>query len=64
MIDDMVVTNMTARLMAKAGLVCFEMAIKEHKPKNLDRITLLMKTADMNMVRNAAMFIFFFPLTD
>jgi hypothetical protein len=39
-IEDIVVTNITDRLMAKAGLVSFDIAIKEQSPKNLESITL------------------------
>jgi hypothetical protein len=39
-IEDMVVTNMTAKLIASAGFVCFEIAIKEHNPKKRDNMTL------------------------
>jgi hypothetical protein len=35
-----VVTNITDKLMAKAGFVSLEIAIKEHKPKNRENITL------------------------
>jgi hypothetical protein len=38
--EDMVVTNITAKLMANAGLVSFDIATKEQSPRNLDRITL------------------------
>jgi hypothetical protein len=40
MIEDMVVTNITERLIAKAGFVCLEMAIKEQRPRNLESMTL------------------------
>jgi hypothetical protein len=36
----MVVTNITAKLIASAGLVSLEMAIKEQSPKKRERITL------------------------
>jgi hypothetical protein len=39
-IEDMVVTNMTERLIARAGLVCLDMAIKEHNPRNRESMTL------------------------
>ncbi|MFH1492529.1 MAG: hypothetical protein ABIE81_04240 [Candidatus Omnitrophota bacterium] len=55
----MVITNVTAMLMAKAGLVSLEMAIKGHNPRNLDNITLLMNTAEMNIVKNCPAFIQF-----
>jgi hypothetical protein len=38
--EDIVVTNITDKLMARAGFVCLEMATKEHKPKNREKITL------------------------
>jgi hypothetical protein len=38
--EDIVVTNITAKLMAKAGFVSLEIAINEHKPKKRDNITL------------------------
>ncbi len=56
MIEDIVVTNITARLIAKAGLVSLEMAINEQRPRNLERITLLMNTAEMNMAKNCPAF--------
>jgi hypothetical protein len=40
MIEDIVVTNITARLIARAGFVSLDIAIKEHRPKNRERITL------------------------
>jgi hypothetical protein len=39
-IEDIVVTNITDKLMAKAGFVSLEIAINEHRPKNLERMTL------------------------
>jgi hypothetical protein len=39
-IEDMVVTNITDKLIAKAGFVSLEIAIKEHSPKNLESMTL------------------------
>jgi hypothetical protein len=38
--EDMVVTNITDKLMARAGFVCLEIATKEHRPKNREKITL------------------------
>ncbi len=68
MMEDMVVTNITAKLMAKAGLVSLEMAINEQSPRNRDKITLLMNTAEMNMAKNCPAFtrscLSFFPLRD
>jgi hypothetical protein len=40
MMEDIVVTNITDKLIAKAGLVSLEMATKEHNPRNLDKMTL------------------------
>jgi hypothetical protein len=42
--EDIVVTNVTARPMLTAGFVSLETPINEHSPKNLDRIKLLIKT--------------------
>jgi hypothetical protein len=39
-IEDIVVTNITARLIAMAGLVSLEIAIKEHNPRKRDNMTL------------------------
>jgi hypothetical protein len=58
--DDIVVTNITARLIASAGFVSLEIAIKEQSPRNRERITLLMNTAEINMVKNWPMFISLF----
>jgi hypothetical protein len=54
MIEDIVVTNITARLIARAGFVSLEMAIKEHKPKKRERMTLKRNTAEIKMVKNCA----------
>jgi hypothetical protein len=40
MIDDMTITNITAELIANAGLVSLEIAINEQSPKKRERITL------------------------
>jgi hypothetical protein len=40
MIDDIVVTNITARLIAMAGFVSLDIATKEHKPKKRESMTL------------------------
>jgi hypothetical protein len=52
MIEDMVVTNITDKLMAKAGLVSLDIAMKEHNPKKRERITFQINTAEINIVRN------------
>jgi hypothetical protein len=38
--EAIVVTNITDKLMANAGLVSLEMAIKEQRPKKRERMTL------------------------
>jgi hypothetical protein len=38
--EAMVVTNMTDKLIARAGFVSLEIAMKEHKPRKRERITL------------------------
>lgn len=46
------VTKVTAKLIANAGLVCLEIAINEQSPKKRDRITLLIKIEEIKIVRN------------
>jgi hypothetical protein len=38
--DEEVITNVTAKLIASAGFVSLEIAIKGHKPRKRERITL------------------------
>lgn len=52
---DIVVTKVTARPIDTAGLVSLETPINEHKPKNLERIKLLMKTIEIIMEINLLM---------
>jgi UV DNA damage repair endonuclease len=54
MIDDIVVTNITAKLIARAGLVCLEIAIKEQSPKKRESMTLYINTAEIKIVKNPA----------
>jgi hypothetical protein len=52
MIEDIVVTNITDKLMANAGFVSLEIATKEHNPKKRERMTFPINTAEINMVKN------------
>jgi hypothetical protein len=40
MIEDIVVTNITAKLIARAGFVSLEIAMNEHSPRNRESMTL------------------------
>jgi hypothetical protein len=52
MAEDIMVTNVTAILMANACLVSLDIATKGHNPRKRDRITLFTKTAEIKIVRN------------
>ena len=54
MMLDMVVTKVTANPMETAGLVSLETPIKEHNPKNLESIKLLIKTMETTIETNLA----------
>src|SRR3989338_748356 len=59
---DIVVTKVTAKPIESAGLLSLETPIKEHNPKNLERIKLLINTIEIIMVMNLLTSIASYPL--
>lgn len=61
-----VVTKVTARPMDTAGLVSLETPINEQRPKNLERIKLLIKTIEIimaiNLLTSIASYLFYLSI--